>query len=43
MFNPLSILSDVTSIYGAAYAGAAIAAFGVSHLLYFILHGGSRF
>lgn len=43
MFNPLSILTDVTSIYGAAFVGASIGAFGVSHLLYFILHGGSRF
>lgn len=43
MFNPLTIITDLTSIYAASYAGAAIAAFGVSSLLYFILHGGTHF
>lgn len=43
MFNPLSIITDCTSIYGASFVGASIGAFGVSYLLYFILHGGTHF
>ena len=40
MFNPLSIIQDLTSIYGIEYAGLGIVAFGVSLAVYAVIHAG---
>lgn len=40
MFNPLSIISDVTQVFGVPYAGAGVIAFGISLLIYSLIHAG---
>lgn len=40
MFNPLSIIADLTQINGIEYAGAGVIAFGVSLAVYAVIHAG---
>lgn len=40
MFNPLTIIADLTQIYGIEYAGIGIVAFGVSAAIYSVMHFG---
>lgn len=40
MFNPLSILTSLSDIYAIEYAAGGIVAFGVSFLVYMLIHGG---
>lgn len=40
MFNPLSILSSLSDIYAIEYAAGGVIAFGVSLLVYSLIHAG---
>lgn len=40
MFNPLSILADLSQIYGIEYAAGGVIAFGISLLVYMAIHAG---
>lgn len=40
MFNPVSIIASLTQIYGIEWAGAGFIAFGISCLIYSLIHAG---